>query len=164
MKKLFLSLLVFFVFCSFLSAQSPSTSFDPSPLPSITYDYSEMDVASLLSLLSQDLETWNSESIDQEQALKRAYDLLKKTSDELLLAKIDISEIRKSLPLLEKQLTDSQKQKTILQKNNGTLKIITAVSLFAASSSLGYSLGGLPGAAIGMLASVAASFGITLIF
>lgn len=162
MKKLLLSLLVCLAFCSPLAAQSPSVPSATETQQSTPSDYSEMDVTQLLSILSQDLEAWNSSSISQEQALKKAYDLLKKTSDELQAVKIATSEIRRLYPQLETQLTGLQEQKNNLQKNNSVLKIVSSVSLFAAASALGYSIGGATGAAIGMGASVAASIGISL--
>lgn len=163
MKKLFISLLVCLVFCSYLPSQEQVPSFVIETQQSPTSDYSAMDVAQLLAILSQDLEAWNSSSISQEQALKKAYDLLKKTSDELQAVKIDTSEIRRLYPLLEAQLKSSQEQKTNLQKNNNILKIVSSVSVFSAASALGYAIGGMSGAAIGMCISVAASIGITLI-
>lgn len=146
--------LVFLVFCSSLGAQSPSISFEVEMPKSPTSNYSEMDVASLLSILSQDLEEWNNDSISQEEALRRAYNLLKTTSQELATAQNDISEIKKSLPLLEQQLATSQAQKISLQKNNGTLKIIGAASTTLAAGALGFLFGGWSGAGIGMTGSV----------
>ena len=164
MRKPLSLLLVFLVFCSYVGSQSQSAPSAPETRPSPTLDYSAMDVAHLLLILNQDLEDWNNDSMLQEQALKRALELLKQTSQELSNAKTDIGAIRKSLALLETQLKSSQTQETLLRQRNSTLKFVAAASLFAAGASLGYSIGGLPGASIGMASSVVASIGVSLIF
>lgn len=161
MKKCIVFLCLFLSSFLSLSAQSASELFvtEMPELPS--YNFSEMDVTELLSILNNDLDWWNETSQIQEAALKKALELLKTEYEARQQDLQSMNGIKQLLQQSEVQLQDSKKSKADLERKHNVLRVVSASTTVALGISLGGLVGGFSGATyLGLAAAIVAALQI----